>query len=1106
MAETLRLLLLEDNAHDAELIERQLRKAGIAFASERVKTRVAFQRALKKFGPDLILADYSLPNFDALQALAICKKIAPSVPFIIVTGSISEEIAVACMKQGADDYLLKDRLSRLGEAVRHALAGRRLQAEKNKAEESLQASERLHRTFIDSGSDMAFLKDETFRHLLANKELCRFYGKPEKEVLGLTDFELLEATAAAKCLQSDQEALAKNRIHISEEMVGGRTYETRKFQVKLSGGRVGVGGYIRDVTEHRQAQELLLATSRRLELALHSAKAGTWDWNVLTGRIDWSPQMFGLFGLNPRTTMASFASWRSALHPEDREMAENRIALALKKRITLDSDYRVVLPGGGIRWINATGKGIYDEQGHPIQMIGICQDITARKRAEDALRESEERYRDLVENSQDLIFTHNLEGKLLSANKMTARLLGYPIKDLLGMNISDLLIPEVRHLFSPYLTEIRASGRARGHMRIRTAGGANRYWEYDNTLRTKGVPVPFVRGLAHDITERKQAEEALQEMNEIFKLFLKHNPIYVFIKDENIRPVYLSENYEKMLGRPLADILGKNMDELFPSELSRAMIEDDKRILREGKSREFIEELGGRTFSTLKFPISIQGKAKYLAGYTTDITERQQAENALIESEDRYRDLVENSQDLICTHSLEGKLLSVNEAAARFTGYSQQELLHMNMADLLAPKVRRFFKTYLAEIKAKGRAHGIMRIQTAAGETRYWEYDNTLRAKDIATPLVRGLAHDITERKRAEAEILREKSFLEVLVETAPEGIAITDSPGRVLQVNGEFVRMFGYEANEATGKMIDDLVVPPGYQEEAAILTKSSGAGKKVVLETVRKRKDGTFVNVSIIGAPIYIAGKQVGVYAIYRDISERKQAEELVHASLREKEVLLKEIHHRVKNNLQVISGLLTLQAAQIDDERLLRVIKESQSRIWTMALIHQTLYQSGNLADIEMAEYIRTLSGNLLSSHAQLSMPPDIRFDLASLRLAIDKAIPLALIINELLTNAMKHAFPEGRPGEIHITLHECRGTPPCRDKSRRAPTDHGCAPTYELIVADNGAGLPAGFDPKNQKSLGLQLVAMLTQQLGGSFIAANEAGAVFRVSFDAHEKKE
>ncbi len=136
-------------------------------------------------------------------------------------------------------------------------------------------------------------------------------------------------------------------------------------------------------------------------------------------------------------------------------------------------------------------------------------------------------------------------------------------------------------------------------------------------------------GVTRDISERKHAEEALLEMSEIFRLFLKHSPIYVFIKDENIRPVYLSENYEKMLGRPLAEIVGKTMNELFPSALSRTMIEDDKRILREGKPCEFIEELDGRIYSTVKFPIFIQGKAKYLAGYTMDITERRQSEEML---------------------------------------------------------------------------------------------------------------------------------------------------------------------------------------------------------------------------------------------------------------------------------------------------------------------------------------------------------------------------------------------------------------------------------------------------------------------------------------------
>ena len=730
----LRVLILEDNLADAELIERQLRKAGNDFISRRTETRNGFLQALKSFKPDIILADFMLPKFNALQALELRNKILPLTPFII-TGSISEETAVECMKQGADDYLLKDRLARLGEAVRNSLANHRLQTEKMAAEKSLRANERLYRTFIDSSSDMAFLKDDRFRHLLANRALCRFYRKAENEIIGKTDSQLMDKSAAAKCHRSDKQALTENRVNVSEETVEGQTFETRKFPVKLADGRIGVGGYIRDISE--------------------------------------------------------------------------------------------------------------------------------RKQAEDALRESEERYRDLVENSQDLIFTHDLEGNLLSANKMTARLIGYPLKDLLCMNIADLLVPEVRHLFNTYLTEIRATGRARGRMRIRTAGGEKRYWEYDNTLRTKGVAAPVVRGLAHDMTERKLAEEALQESQAQLKAFMDFVPSLILIKDHELRPIFANEAMRQNFPIDQDQWLGKKPHELFPAEVADQMISKDSEALGKGFTiyeEDWIDRFGQqRFFLTQKFRIDLPNKEPLLGAIISDITERKQAENRL---------------------------------------------------------------------------------------------------------------------------------------------------------------------------------------------------------------------------------------------------------KASLLEKEVLLKEIHHRVKNNLQVISGLLTLQAAQVNDERLQRMIKESQGRIWTMALIHQTLYQSGNLADIDMADYIRALSGNLLSSHAHVAMPPTVNFDLMPLRLVVDKAIPLALIINELVTNAMKHAFPDGQPGEIRISLQECR------DKSRLVPTDdmgtarlapeRGRAPTYELTVADNGAGLPAGFDLKNQKSLGMQLVAMLAKQLGGSLAIKSSGGISVRILFNINEK--
>jgi PAS domain S-box-containing protein len=353
------------------------------------------------------------------------------------------------------------------------------------------------------------------------------------------------------------------------------------------------------------------------------------------------------------------------------------------------------------------------------------------------------------------------------------------------------------------------------------------------------------------------------------------------------------------------------------------------------------------------------------------------------------------------------------------------------------------------------------------------------------------------ERKQAEAAILQEKAFLEALVETAPEGIAVHDKLGRVLRVNSEFVRMFGYDAGEVVGKVIDDLVVPPEYREEADALTQAVGAGEKVVLETVRKRKDGTLFNVSIIGAPIHIGERQVAVYAIYRDISERKHAEEQIRASLKEKEVLLQEIHHRVKNNLQIVSGLLTLQADQAGGKSLDEIFHDSQDRIRSIALVHEKLYRSHNLAEIAFDDYLRSLVDNLITSHEPAAGRVNAIYDMESVLFTIDKAIPLGLIVNELVTNALKHAFPAGRRGEIRISLRRHLGA-----KSFALKTDSGAlhvAATCELVVADDGVGLPSGQSPLGQKTLGMNLVSMLAKQLQAELQVKTGPGSEFRLVF-------
>jgi two-component sensor histidine kinase len=219
--------------------------------------------------------------------------------------------------------------------------------------------------------------------------------------------------------------------------------------------------------------------------------------------------------------------------------------------------------------------------------------------------------------------------------------------------------------------------------------------------------------------------------------------------------------------------------------------------------------------------------------------------------------------------------------------------------------------------------------------------------------------------------------------------------------------------------------------------------------------------------------------------DITGQKSTEERIASSLEEKELLLKEIHHRVKNNLQVISSLLKLQASYVIDKEALGVLTESQNRVQSMALIHQKLYHSKDLANIDLGEYINQLALNIF--HSYKINTDEIKFELNSneIKLGIDYAIPCGLIVNELITNALKHAFPNGNKGTIDITLN--------RESSN----------LYMISIADNGEGFPKNIDFKNTSSLGLQLVNTLASQIDGTVEMKSDKGTRFTVWFSINQ---
>jgi PAS domain S-box-containing protein len=337
-----------------------------------------------------------------------------------------------------------------------------------------------------------------------------------------------------------------------------------------------------------------------------------------------------------------------------------------------------------------------------------------------------------------------------------------------------------------------------------------------------------------------------------------------------------------------------------------------------------------------------------------------------------------------------------------------------------------------------------------------------------------------------EPELSRQQTtdwYRRLVDEVQDYAIFLTDLEGRVISWNGGAERTLGWTEAEILGQSSFRVFVPEDLASGAAARELATAAAEgRAENERWHLRKDGSrFWGSGIMTAVHDDAGALVGFGKIMRDRTAQRQLEEQLRASLQDKEVLLKEVYHRVKNNLQVIVSLLDLQADTLADPQGRAVFDDCQHRIQVMALIHEALYQSSSLAQVHVGDYARRLAADLL--RAQSVQPERLRLTVEAdeVWLSADKAVPCGLILNELLTNCVKHAFPAGRAGEIRLAV--------------RADAEA----QVTLSVGDSGVGFPPEVDFRNTDSLGLQLICLLTEQLGGTIALERREGTAVTIRF-------
>ena len=348
---------------------------------------------------------------------------------------------------------------------------------------------------------------------------------------------------------------------------------------------------------------------------------------------------------------------------------------------------------------------------------------------------------------------------------------------------------------------------------------------------------------------------------------------------------------------------------------------------------------------------------------------------------------------------------------------------------------------------------------------------------------------DVTDRMVAEMALHESEERYRTLFNRLPIGLYRITTNGKVIDANPALVRMLKFPSIELLmsvnlNEQYLNAQVRKEWQERIEKDDFIRG------FETKWKCYDGSFVWISESARIVKNKdGKLLYYEGSVEDITQRRQDEERIKAALVEKEVLLKEVHHRVKNNLQIMSSLLDLQADQVREEEALNTIKESQNRIRTIALVHDGLYHSDDLAKIDFSEYLHGLVDNLLRSYKVSLNLIHTLIDVKSVYLNVDKAIPCGLIINELVSNSLKYAFPNGKIGEIRIVFTKDG------ENSRNGHSE------YTMIVSDNGVGLPVDFDVKNCRSLGLTLVHTLIKQLRGNVDMCRDEGTRFNIKFTA-----
>jgi PAS domain S-box-containing protein len=660
---------------------------------------------------------------------------------------------------------------------------------------------------------------------------------------------------------------------------------TAIFLVRLMPAALSLAGAAEMLTANEQLKRqsaTLKESEGRFRQMVENAQEIFWMIDTETKAVIYaSPALEQICELPLDSLYSDPTSYRKLIHPEDLKRVLRELD-RLEDTNRVDEEFRIICPSGTVKWLRAIGFKAKDSAGDVPTFVGTAQEITTRKKLEAILRESEDRYRDLVEHSTDLMCTYNLQGELLSVNELPAKLLGYSREELLNKPMRNFLLPKARAQFDESLLRVQRDGFVTGLMVVLSKTGERRIWEYHNTLRTEGVTVPIVRGIAHDITDQKRMEKALRLSEDKFAKAFHSSPIEMVITTfEEGRFLDVNEAFERNAGFNRDELIGRTSIELGIWEHPDHRETIIEQIKLHGKLRN--QEIGIRTKAgnvRLKRysaeQIEVGGRQCLLAA-GEDITSRKQMEEALWVSQEIFSKAFRSSPSLISITTLQkGLFLEVNESFEKRTGYSRDELLGHTALDIglwVDPGERETLEKGVVE-------HGYARDQ----EVHFRTKSGQVVVLQISVEMIdlRGekclltVGQNITEHRKAEEALRKNEAQFSAILNHSPSMIFLKNIEGRYLFINKEYRKTFQFYSDEIYGKT--DMEIFPSDQaalfrgSDLQVLTTRA----PIEFEEVALRADGPHTSI-VQKFPLFDArGELYAICGLVTDITERKRSEE--------------------------------------------------------------------------------------------------------------------------------------------------------------------------------------------------------------------------------------